>query len=152
MEKSEVVMEEKEKDISQTRLELLKNFLNKNDIFAAYIGAEILEIAPGYAKAVMKIEKRHLNGANVVQGGAIFTLADFAFAGGANSYGPRATAMSASVTYMRPGTGTELVAEAKVVSCGKRTCLFDVTVTNDQGKKVAKLMINGFLFEGESVI
>lgn len=139
-------------ETKEERLERLKEFLNKNDIFAAYIGAEIVEIAPGYAKAVMDLEKRHLNGANVVQGGAIFTLADFAFAGGSNSYGPRATAMNASITYMRPGTGSRLIAEAKAVNCGKRTCLFDVTVCNDQGKMVAKMMINGFLFEGESVI
>ncbi len=132
--------------------DLLKDFLNKNDIFAAYIGGKIVEIAPGYAKAEMNIEERHLNGAKVVQGGAIFTLADFAFARGANSYGKRATAMSASITYMRPGTGKKLIAEAKEVSCGKKTCLFDVTVCNDEGKKIAKLLINGFLFEGEKLV
>ncbi|MBR2905085.1 MAG: PaaI family thioesterase, partial [Lentisphaeria bacterium] len=122
------------------------------DVFAAWIGAEIVEIAPGYAKAVMDLKDSHLNAAGVVQGGAIFTLADFAFAGAGNSFGPRATAMNISITYMRPGTGTKLVAEAKEVSHGRRTCLFDVLVTDDQGRKVAKLMINGFLFEGESVI
>ena len=38
--------------------DLLKDFLNKNDIFAAYIGGKIVEIAPGYAKAEMNIEER----------------------------------------------------------------------------------------------
>lgn len=141
-----------EKNENKVDFVLLKDFLNKNDVFAAHIGAEIVEISPGYARAEMDIEERHLNGAKVVQGGAIFTLADFAFAGGANSYGKRATAMSASITYMRPGTGKKLIAEAKEVSCGKKTCLFDVLVCNDEGKKVAKLMINGFLFEGEKLI
>ena len=134
------------------RFEKLKDFLNKQDIFAAGIGAKILEISPGYAKAVMEITPSHMNAANVVQGGAIFTLADFAFAGAGNSFGPRATAMNISITYMRPGTGTKLTAEAREVSHGRRTCLFDVLVTDDQGRKVAKLMINGFLFEGESVV
>ena len=137
---------------TEERLLRLKEHLNKHDIFAAWIGAEIVEIAPGYAKAVMDLKETHLNAAGVVQGGAIFTLTDFAFAGAGNSFGPRATAMNISITYMRPGTGTKLVAEAKEVSHGRRTCLFDVIVTDDQGRKVAKLMINGFLFEGESVI
>lgn len=132
--------------------EKLKEHLNKYDVFAAGIGAEILEITPGYAKAVLPVNASHMNAAGVVQGGAIFTLADFAFAGAGNSLGSRAVAMNVSITYMRPGTGTELVAEAKEVSHGKRTCLFDVLVTDDKGKKVAKLMINGFLFEGESVV
>ena len=131
---------------------LLKEFLNREDKFAAAIGARIVEIAPGYARAEMEIEEKHLNGAKVVQGGAIFTLADFAFAGGSNSYGPRSTAINASITFMRPGTGKKLIAEAKAVNCGRRTCLFDVTIRNDQGKNIAKMMINGFLFEGESVL
>ena len=140
------------KENTEERLIRLKEYLNKSDVFAAGIGAEIVEIAPGYARAVMDITASHMNAAGVVQGGAIFTLADFAFAGAGNSFGPRATAMNVSITYMRPGTGTKLVAEAKEVSHGRRTCLFDVLVTDDQGRKVAKLMINGFLFEGETVV
>ena len=132
--------------------DLLRTFLNREDKFAASIGARIVEISPGYARAEMEITEQHLNGAKVVQGGAIFTLADFAFAGGSNSYGPRSTAMNSSITFMRPGTGKKLIAEARAVNRGRRTCLFDVTISSDQGKNIAKMMINGFLFEGESVL
>ena len=41
---------------------------------------EIEEVDDGYAKCSLEIQPHHLNAANTVMGGAIFTLADFAFA------------------------------------------------------------------------
>ena len=134
----------------KTKEELLEYF--KGDLFAMNMGAMIDSVSETGAVCSLSLNDGHRNARGAVMGGAIFTLADFAFAGGANSYGKRATAMSASITYMRPGTGKKLIAEAKEVSCGKKTCLFDVTVCNDEGKKIAKLLINGFLFEGEKLV
>ena len=61
--------------------------LLKNDRFARAAGVEILDIRPGYAKARMKVTEKHLNAGGVCQGGALFTLADLAFAAVANSRG-----------------------------------------------------------------
>ena len=55
----------------------IKEFL-KNDRFAEHCGIELVEVGEGRAKTRMKIEDRHLNGVNVVHGGAIFSLADLA--------------------------------------------------------------------------
>ena len=65
--------------------ELLEFF--KKDRFAANAGAELLEIKEGYGRARMLITPEHLNGGGVCQGGAIFTLADLAFAAAVNSHG-----------------------------------------------------------------
>ncbi len=46
------------------------------DRFAALSGIEIVEAGPGWCTTRLVIEDKHLNAANVVQGGAIFTLAD----------------------------------------------------------------------------
>ena len=62
----------------------LKEMLSA-DRFAAEAGVELLEISPGYAKARMKVTEKHLNAGGVCQGGALFTLADLAFAAVANS-------------------------------------------------------------------
>ena len=53
----------------------IKEFFKK-DRFADLIGAELIEASEGYAKARLKVEERHLNGGDICQGGAVFTLAD----------------------------------------------------------------------------
>ncbi len=127
--------------------ELIKAFLNEKDTFAKANGIRIETIREGYAEAVLEVNENSFNGVNTVQGGAIFTLADFAFAGGANSWGERCIAMNASVAFVRPGTGRFLRAVAKAASKGRRSCLFDVEVFNDQEKLVAKMSFTGFFYE-----
>lgn len=92
----------------------LKEYLNQFDRFAAAAGARVVEVEEGFAKAVMTVEERHLNGANVCQGGAIFTLADLAFAAAVNSHGLATVGTTNNVTYMRSARlGDLLTAVAK---------------------------------------
>lgn len=56
----------------------------KKDKFASYVGIELLEVGDGYAEAQMEITDNHLNGVNILHGGAIFTLADYTFAAASN--------------------------------------------------------------------
>ena len=60
-------------------MKTLKDMLS-HDRFAAEAGVELLEVREGYAKARMLVTDKHLNGGGVCQGGALFTLADLAFA------------------------------------------------------------------------
>ena len=123
----------------------LKDELNSNDLFCRENGITLTEIREGYAEAVMKIDERKFNANNVVQGGAIFTLADFAFAGAANSFeGVRCSSMSSNINFLRPGTGNALSARAQVINRGKRSCLVETEVFNDFGKLVAKVTTAGF--------
>jgi Uncharacterized protein, possibly involved in aromatic compounds catabolism len=57
----------------------------KNDQFAKLVGLELVKVELGYAEVRMVITEKHLNGVGIVQGGALFTLADFAFAAAANA-------------------------------------------------------------------
>ena len=54
------------------------------DCFASKMGTVIEDIKEGYARCYLDITPLHLNAAGNVMGGAIFTLADFAFAVAAN--------------------------------------------------------------------
>lgn len=65
----------------------LKERLNKEDRFCAYNGIRLTEIREGYAEAELTVTEHSLNGLGIVQGGALFTLCDLAFAGASNSYG-----------------------------------------------------------------
>ena len=51
-------------------MENLKRYFKKNN-FAANSGIELLEVSPGYAKARMNIEEKHLNALEDCSGGCI---------------------------------------------------------------------------------
>ncbi|HNW38056.1 MAG TPA: PaaI family thioesterase [Methanosarcina vacuolata] len=114
----------------------IKDFL-KNDNFAAISGIEILEASPGYAKARMNIEEKHLNALKTVQGGAIFTLADLTFAAASNAYGNVAVAINANISFVKAATGKTLIAEAKETSINPKISTYTVNITDDKGDLVA---------------
>ena len=117
----------------------------KNDIFANDAGVELLEVREGYAKAQLKIGKKHLNAAGRTQGGAIFTLADLALAACANSRGRLSFSLSANITFMRSsGDGDTLTAEAKEKYVGRTTGYYEVDITDQQGKLIASFRSSVF--------
>lgn len=113
----------------------------KNDRFAQHSGIELTEIAEGRAKARMTIRDSHLNGVNLVHGGAIFTLADLVFAAASNSHGTVAVAINASIWFVKAATQGTLYAEAAEVSRNPKLATYSIRVTDDAGEIVA-------LFEG----
>ncbi|MCU0917134.1 MAG: PaaI family thioesterase [Planctomycetes bacterium] len=110
----------------------------KNDRFARHSGIELLEIGPGRAKAKMAITDSHRNGVNLVHGGAIFTLADLAFAAASNSHGTVAVAINASIWFVKAGTQGTLYAEAVEVSRNPKLATYSIQVTDDAGALIAK--------------
>ncbi len=121
------------------------DFINEHDTFAKSNNMQLTGLTPGHARAELLIDGDSMNAIGTVQGGAIFTLADLAFAGAANSFeGLRATSMSSSISFLRPGSGSKLYAVAEVVNKGKRSCLVEIEISSEDGKKVAKIMTTGF--------
>ena len=51
---------------------------------------------------------------------------------------------SSNLTFLRPGSGEKLFASAKEINRGKSTGVYDIRVTNEQGKLVACGQIIGF--------
>ncbi len=107
------------------------------DRFAARNGIVLLEVEEGRARARLEVGPDHLNAAGVVQGGAVFTLADFAFAAASNSRGNVALAIEAHVTFLRPARAGALVAEAREEGGSRRLSTCTVRVTDEGGALVA---------------
>jgi len=118
-------------------MQVIRNFF-KNDRFAKHSGVELLEVSPGYAKTKMEVQDRHLNGVDVVHGGAIFTLADLAFAAASNSHGTVAVAINASIWYVKAGRQGTLYAEAREESRNPKLATYSIEVTDDSGEMIAK--------------
>ncbi len=122
----------------------VKDFF-KDDVFAMKMGIEILEVSEAESLCAFSIHPEHFNANGAVQGGAIFTLADFTFAVAANCESKRTVSSSANITFIRPGTGKLLFARARKISGGKRTCLYEVIVTNEEDMLIAHVNVNGFV-------
>jgi acyl-CoA thioesterase len=108
-----------------------------NDRFAKQCGIELVSVEPGRARTRMSITPEHLNGVGIVQGGAIFTLADFAFAAASNSHGTIAVAINVSISFLKATSSGVLVAEAKETSRNPKLGTYTVEVRDESGELVA---------------
>lgn len=115
------------------------------DRFATENGAVIEEIKEGYARCSMEITPLHLNAAGAVMGGAIFTLADFAFAVAANWNQSLRVSLTSQITYLSGARGKKLIAQARMVREGRSTCFYVTDVTDELGNAVAHITTSGFV-------
>ena len=123
--------------------EKAKQFFS-DDRYAALTGVEIVEASPGYCKACLVIQDKHMNAAKVVQGGAIFTLADLAFAVASNSHGQLALAINVNISFLKAASDGTLYAVATEVTEPGRLGAYDVLVTDSQGEIIARF--NGMVY------
>ncbi len=117
-------------------MNLVRRFFRR-DRFGALAGVRLAEVRPGYARARMRVGPSHLNGVDVAQGGAIFTLADLAFAAASNSHGTVALAVNVSISFVRAASPGWLEAEAREVSRSPRLSSVMVDVRDGAGDLVA---------------
>lgn len=115
----------------------LEQFFSDRDLFARHNGIELLEMGPGFAKALMNVAPYHFNGAGKVHGGAIFTLADFAFAVASNSHGTLAMGINTSMSFIKAATRGTLYAEAREEARNPKLATYSVRVTDDARDVVA---------------
>ena len=116
----------------------------KNDRFAVMAGVELMEISEGYAKARMLITKDHLNGGGVCQGGALFTLADLAFAAAVNSHLVLTFSTSSNITFFQSVAQGYVYAEAREIVNHPRLPYAEVKITDEDGRLIAVFTSSGY--------
>lgn len=125
----------------------LKEFF-KMDRFVCYNGIEIIDCDGERSLVKAAIEDRALNAGDSVQGGMLFTIADFAFAVLANCIHPVTVTSSATITYLAACRDTAFItASSQEISRHRHNCVHEVTVCDDKGKVVCVAMMNGFIKE-----
>lgn len=119
-----------------------------NDIYASETtGIIIDEAKPGYAVCSLKINRQHCNAQGNVMGGAIFTLADYAFAIASNLGRPPTVSQSSNITFLSSPAGNMITATAHIIRAGKRSCFCTVEVSDNTGKSVAYVTVTGMTIE-----
>lgn len=110
-----------------------------NDHASQKLGMKLEHVAPGEATISMTITENMANGQGNCHGGYMFTVADSAFAFACNTYNQFTVAQHCSISFLAPGrVGDRLTATAKEVNRTKRTGLYDITITNQDGRMIAK--------------
>lgn len=114
------------------------------DRASSALGIAILEVGPGLARLRMSVRAQMLNGHGTCHGGIIFALADSAFAAACNTHNAVTVAAAASIDFLSPAhEHDELTAEARELWRSRRSGIYEVSVSNQRGERIA-------LFRGRS--
>lgn len=115
-----------------------------HDRFATENGIALEEVDERHAVASLVVSDRHLNAYGGVMGGAIFTLADFAFAALTNDRKRKTVAQQVSINYLSAPKSGRLTATARYRKDGRSSCVVNVDVTDDTGRDIAQFVGTGF--------
>lgn len=125
-----------------TDLEKAQEYFS-NDRFATENGAIIREIGSNYAVCTLTLTDRHRNALGNVMGGVLFMLADFAFAVATNWGHSPTVSTDSTIHFLRASKGAEITARAEIVKAGRTSVYCEVSVTDDQGKLLARVSASG---------
>jgi len=129
---------------AQALAEAAGNAMFSRDRASQAMGMSLDLIRPGYARMSMPVREDMLNGHLSCHGGYIFALADSAFAFACNSHNLNTVGAGCSIEYLAPGRlGDVLTAEAQEQALAGKTGVYDIKVTNQDGRLIA-------LFRGKS--
>jgi acyl-CoA thioesterase len=138
---------------NQERAEKSAAAMWENDNASKGMGMRIDAISPGEAVLSMTVEQHHTNGHAICHGGFIFTLADSAFAFSCNSRNKVTVAQQCAINFLAPARlGDRLTATAREIHLQGRSGIYDITVTDQNGAKIAEFRgmsrtIKGELFD-----
>jgi len=130
-------------------LEKLRNYF-QNDRFASDSGIVIDSASQDCVVCGMELRESHKNAAGGVQGGAIFTLADFAFAVHCNlamvcgETDKLTVGQSCSISFLKATKGRRLTAVSTCVSKGRSISVYKIRIQDDLGVGIAEMLANGF--------
>lgn len=112
----------------------------EGDTASKWLGITIEEVREGRSVLSLTVQPHHCNGHGICHGGITFSLADSAFAFACNSRNQATVAQHNAITFVAPGhVGDTLTATAHEVSLTGRSGIYDIRVTNQDGKTIAEM-------------
>ena len=124
-------------------LEEVRKFF-ENDRFATENGMVIESIGEQTAKCSLTVSKRHMNAVGNVMGGVYFTLADFTFAVATNHDEPGIVSLTSTITFNAIAKGEKIICEAKQIKWGRTTCVYEMSLTDENGNLLATVLTTGY--------
>lgn len=110
----------------------------ENDAFSQWLDVDVVSIGLGSCTLRASIHGQMLNGFNILHGGISYSLSDSALSFASNSYGYKCVSIDTSISHLRPAVvGDTLIATAVERHRGKTVGIYEVNVTNQDGKNIA---------------
>jgi len=133
--------------------EAVKLGMFMDDAASRGLGMHIDAIGPGHARISMTVRPDMLNGFKICHGGFITTLADSAFAFACNSYNEVTVASGIVVDFLAPAhEGDRLTAECHELARTGRTGVYDIKVTDQNGRAVMVMRGRSHTMTGKKVV
>lgn len=109
-----------------------------HDYFSQWLGIRVESVSQGFCRISLTLRKEMLNGFGIAHGGIAFSLADSALAFASNSHNKKSLVLDTSMSFTSPAReGDVLTAVAEELNSTRSTGIYDVWVTNQEGKKIA---------------
>lgn len=114
----------------------------RDDTFAyQQADCRIIECYEGHGVAEMVLNpSKHFNAENNVMGGAIFTLADYAFAAAVMPNSAAAVSLVSTIEFIKASKGKKLIATCNVDKTGHRVGFYTTEIYDDEGTYIAKVV------------
>ena len=123
---------------------------NAQNQFCKRLGISVVEMRPGYARAVKTVEPEDLNPLNVPHGGVYFSMADTACGFAMATHGHVAVTLDSTYHFLRSArVGDRLTAEATEVKSGRTICIYNIRITNQEGSLLGTGTFTFFQMEEE---
>jgi uncharacterized protein (TIGR00369 family) len=109
--------------------------------FPKLAGMRLTAVEPGRARMEMIVDARHANPMGTLHGGVVCTMADSAMGlayASTLGEGESFTTLELKINFLRPMWSGPLVAEGVVASRGRTIGLAECSVTDGQGRLIAK--------------
>lgn len=119
--------------------------------FRELVGVTFTKVENGYSHCVLEVDKKLLNPAGIVHGGAIYTLADSGMGAALYSFLDEEElflTVEANIFYLKAVPSGTLTCESKVVHKGRRTAVMEAEIRNE-GQLVAKAMGTFSIYRGK---
>jgi acyl-CoA thioesterase len=124
--------------------------LHERDRASQALGMRVVAVRPGWARLTMTVRADMVNGHDVCHGGMVFALADSAFAFACNTYNETTVAAAAAIDFLAAvRAGDELTAEAAELWRTRRNGIYEISVSNQRGERVALFRGRSYRIDGQ---
>jgi 1,4-dihydroxy-2-naphthoyl-CoA hydrolase len=120
----------------------LRNHANQVPMYKL-IGMEVVDVGPGHSRFRLPFRPELTQPFGVMHGGALAAVADSAVAialWGLLGADKIFTTIEMKINYIAPVSTGEVIAEGKIIHCGRRTAIGDVTLKDQNERLVAKCL------------